>query len=139
MITNYEDIVALVNQFDPTDYGRTRNFKNGAVSRLSPFISRGVISTRFVYDTLSERFGDLAPFEKFIQELAWRDHWQRIWQQTEVDHDFKRAQEDVIFHGFPKRVLDADLGIRAIDHGINELYASGYMHNHIFIRQMRNI
>ena len=131
MVTIYEEIVAIVDQFDPSNYGHSRNFKSGSVSRLSPYISRGVISTRFVFDTLSKKFGDLAPFEKFIQELAWRDHWQLIWQQTEVDHDLKRAQEDVKFHEFPIKVKDADLGIIAIDDGINELYDTGYMHNHL--------
>ena len=131
MVTKYEEIVALVSQFDPSDYGSTRNFKDGTVSRFSPYISRGVISTKFVYNTLSERFRDLASCEKFIQELAWRDYWQRIWQRTEVDCDLVRAQEDVKFHGFPRKIIDADLGIRAIDDGINELYKTGYMHNHM--------
>lgn len=120
-----------MHEFDPTDYGRTRNFKNGAVSKLSPYISRGVISTRFVYNVLRDRFGDLGPFEKFLQELAWRDHWQRIWQQSDVDHDMKREQEDVLFYGFPSKMLSSELGIQAIDEGLKELYDTGYIHNHM--------
>ena len=131
MVTSYDEILYTVREFDPTNYGRTRNFKNGSVSRLSAYISRGVISTRFVYDILKEKYSDLSRYEKFIQELTWRDHWQRIWQQTIVDHEIKRPQEDVKFRGFPKSILEAQLGVTAIDRGVEELYGSGYMHNHM--------
>jgi deoxyribodipyrimidine photo-lyase len=121
----------MVDSFDPSAYGRTRNFKNGSVSKLSPYISRGVISTRFVFESLKQRYGNLAPFEKFIQELAWRDHWQRSWQMTNVDSDLKRKQEDVAFYGFPERIFNGEIGIDAIDEGVRELYEKGYVHNHM--------
>ena len=95
----------MVNEFDPSRYAFTRNYKNGTVSRLSPYISRGVISTRFIYDNLKIRFDDLRPLEKFVQELAWRDYWQRVWQENIIDEDLKRPQPDIECFEMPEAIL----------------------------------
>ena len=131
LVTNYDDIVQLVHTFDPKRYGATRNYKSGAVSRLSPYISRGVISTRFVYEILVERFGDIRPVEKFVQELAWRDYWQRVWQVMNIDEDVKRPQDNISHFEMPETVIKAQTGIEAVDQSIEELYETGYMHNHM--------
>ena len=115
----------------PREYGKTRNFQWGSVSRLSPYISRGVISTRFVYDNLVERFKDLRPFEKFVQELAWRDYWQRVWQQHDIDEDIRQPQDSISHFEMPKAIIDGQTGIEVVDSAIKELYDTGYMHNHM--------
>ena len=48
--TKYTDILNAIDVIDPINYAKTRNFKNGKVTRLSPYISRGIISTRFIYN-----------------------------------------------------------------------------------------
>ena len=53
--TKLEDILAQVEGIDPIRYAKSRNFKDGAVTRLSPYISRGVISTKYVFDSLMKR------------------------------------------------------------------------------------
>lgn len=42
----YDDILAKIKSIDPIAYGETRNFSDGALTHLSPYISRGVISTQ---------------------------------------------------------------------------------------------
>jgi deoxyribodipyrimidine photo-lyase len=39
--TNYQEILAKIDAIDPVSYGQTRNYLNGAVTHLSPYISRG--------------------------------------------------------------------------------------------------
>tara|TARA_B100000475_G_C14905140_1_gene276406 strand:+ start:531 stop:755 length:225 start_codon:yes stop_codon:yes gene_type:complete len=68
--TKYTDILNTIDVIDPINYAKTRNFKNGKVTRLSPYISRGIISTRFIYDKLVEKGYNLKKCEKFIQELV---------------------------------------------------------------------
>ena len=46
--TSYDALLEKVDQIDPMAYGKTRNFIDGAVTCLSPYISRGVISTQQV-------------------------------------------------------------------------------------------
>ena len=47
-VTSPAEILKLVDSIDPIRYGNTRNYGNGAVTKLSPYISRGVISTKQV-------------------------------------------------------------------------------------------
>ena len=131
MVTHIDAIRKKLNAFDPSSYSATRNFKKGDVSYLSPYISRGVLSTRKVYDNLVERFGNIRPFEKFIQELAWRDYWQRVWQVSNIDEDLKQPQSQISHFEMPLAVLQAETGIEAVDEAIKELYETGYMHNHM--------
>ena len=52
MITKYTDILKRIDLINPLEYARTRNFIDGSVSMLSPFISRGVISTKQDFQNL---------------------------------------------------------------------------------------
>ncbi len=131
--TDFEEILDQVELIDPVAYGKTRNFIDGAVTRLSPYISRGVISTKYVLHRTLERGFHPAKIEKFIQELAWRDYWQQNWiaKGNDINRDLRRIQSPVSNHGMPTSVLDADTGVEGIDNGIQELYETGYMHNHV--------
>ncbi len=131
--TNYQAILERIDSFDPLAYAKSRNYANGAVSRLSPYISRGVVSTRVVYERLLKRGIKLYQMEKFVQELAWRDFWQKQWQYhgTAINQDLRQAQHDVCDYGLPMAIHQANTGIEAIDHAIEELYTTGYMHNHL--------
>ena len=53
--TTYSEILQRIRHIDPIRYGINRNYINGAVSHLSPYISRGVISTKFVFSEIINR------------------------------------------------------------------------------------
>ncbi len=131
--TSYSEILARIEQIDPIKYGRTRNFIDGAVTYLSPYISRGVISTSFVFERLLNRGFHPSPIEKMIQELAWRDYWQQLWiaKGDEINTDFKNTQKEVFHHQMPIALLEAKIGIDAIDEAILNFYETGYLHNHL--------
>jgi len=131
--TKYDEILKKVDSINPVKYSVTRNFKNGHVTKLSPYISRGVISTRFIYENLVEKGFNLKKCEKFIQELAWRDFWQQIWvaKGSLINEDLKRPQEDVNDYKISESLVQAKTGINSVDDEINNLYDNGYMHNHM--------
>jgi len=131
--TKYDDILNKIDSIDPIKYASTRNFKNGHVTKLSPYISRGVISTRFIYEKLVDKGFNLRKCEKFIQELAWRDFWQQIWvnKGDYINSDLKRPQEDVNDFKIAKSLLEKKTGINSIDEALNNLNKYGYMHNHM--------
>ena len=131
--TKYDEILKKVDSINPVKYAVTRNFKNGHVTKLSPYISRGVISTRFIYEKLVEKGFNLKKCEKFIQELAWRDFWQQIWVAKGflINEDLKRPQEDVNDYKISESLVQAKTGINSVDDEINNLYDNGYMHNHM--------
>jgi deoxyribodipyrimidine photo-lyase len=131
--TDYEQILERIESVDPVKYGRTRNFQDGAVTRLSPYISRGMISTKQVMENVLARGYSLSSIEKFIQELAWRDYWQQVWiaKGDAINDDLRHPQPDVRNCEIATAISKAQTGIEAIDAGITELYHSGYMHNHM--------
>ena len=129
----YSDIINRIKSFNPNKYATTRNFINGSVSYLSPYISRGVISTKFILKILLDNNYNPVHIEKFIQELAWRDYWQQVWvtKGNLINTDLKHNQFPVTNNLLPKAIFDASTGITAIDESILKLYDIGYMHNHL--------
>ena len=119
--TNFEDILKKIESADPVEYSYNRNYVDGSVSRLSPYISRGVISTRFVYEKLISKGYDFVKIEKFIQELCWRDYWQLIWVEKgdEINKDLKQDQTNVENYKMPISILNAKTGVYAIDKSID--------------------
>ena len=128
--TDYQAILKHVDDIDPLRYGKTRNYIDGAVTYLSPYISRGVISTKFVLDRVLKKGYKISEMESFVKELCWRDYFQRVAQEKDVNVDIKQPQVKVTNHGIPSRILSAETGIEGIDAAIQGLYETGYMHNH---------
>ncbi|MGB5666548.1 MAG: FAD-binding domain-containing protein [Maribacter sp.] len=131
--TAYKEIKQRINNIDPIKYGKTRNFIDGAVTYLSPYISRGVISTNQIFSEILKRGYHLETIEKFIQELAWRDYWQQIWisKGDAINADLKNRQNPISNTSIPKAIVNARTGIEAIDTAINTFYNTGYLHNHL--------
>ncbi|MBI0399947.1 deoxyribodipyrimidine photolyase [Cyclobacterium marinum] len=131
--TDIEAIRKRITAIDPVRYAQSRNYGDGAVTRLSPYISRGVISTRQVYEHIISLERAEENSEKLIQELAWRDYWQQVWiAKGEAIHtDLKQEQKPVSNYQVPKAIVEASTGIEVVDEAIRELYETGYMHNHM--------
>jgi deoxyribodipyrimidine photo-lyase len=124
-----------LNQFDAIQYEGSRNFLDGEVSGLSPYIRHGVLTLAEVRESIAGKFG-LNRLSKFVQELAWRDYWQRlyfqlgdgIWQDREENKTgidascYSAVMPDDIAHG--------QTGLACIDAFRNDLTANGYLHNH---------
>jgi deoxyribodipyrimidine photo-lyase len=130
--TDYRSILERVQNIDPVKYARTRNFIDGDVTYLSPYISRGVISLRQVARHVLQAHQP-HQIEKFLQELAWREYWQRVWQSMgeKIFTDIKQGQQDVAHRTMVAAIENASTGIEAIDTHIKLLYHTGYMHNHL--------
>jgi deoxyribodipyrimidine photo-lyase len=131
--TGYREILALIDQIDPIAYGKTRNYIDGAVTKLSPYISRGIISTKMVAQAVLQKGYHPQQIESFLKELAWRDYFQQVWMAKgdEIDEDLKQSQPNVDNHQMLAAITDHQTGIIAIDEAIKALYNNGYMHNHV--------
>ena len=115
---------------DPSRYAQTRNHLRGAVSRLSPYLTHGLVSVPDVLEATRASSG------KFEQELAWREFFQLV-------HDREgRAIFEDRFGPQPRRAPDASqwrlpaalvegrTGIAALDDAVCALVETGYVHNH---------
>ncbi|MBJ2174405.1 deoxyribodipyrimidine photolyase [Aureibaculum sp. A20] len=131
--TTYADILQRVRTIDPVAYGATRNYTNGSVSYLSPYISRGIISTKKILSETLNRGYEPNQIEKFIQELAWREYWQHVWiaKKEGINQDLKHQQNPVANTSMAAAIINAQTGIEAVDQGIRNFYKTGYIHNHV--------
>jgi deoxyribodipyrimidine photo-lyase len=131
--TDYQSIIERVKHINPSKYAQTRNYLNGQVTYLAPYISRGVISLKQIVDEIIQKGYPFQVCEKLIQELAWREYYQRVWQSKRnlIWEDLKQVQQEVIHHKMIASVQNAQTGIESIDHQITNFYTTGYLHNHI--------
>ncbi|MGF1925085.1 MAG: FAD-binding domain-containing protein, partial [Bacteroidia bacterium] len=127
---DYPSIMQRLDAIDPLVYAKTRNYVNGAVTYLSPYISRGVISTKQVLAHALAKGYQIKEIESFVKELCWRDYFQRVAQQKDISQDLRQAQYPVSNYEIPTAVVSASTGVEGIDQAIKQLYQTGYMHNH---------
>lgn len=124
-----------LKSIDAASYSKTRNHLNGAVTELSPFIRHGVISANEVRNHVLEHFSK-GTSERFLQQLAWRDYWQRLYRQNPdwIWHDVEpyktgfgpQDYADIL----PEDIETATTGLAALDYFLRQLIETGWVHNH---------
>lgn len=131
--TDLPSILERVELIAPYEYARNRNFHDGAVTQLSPYISRGVISTAYVMQRALDKGYDFKKAEKFMQELAWRDYWQVQWLHMgdSINQDLRYPQQRCSNDKIPLAIVEANTGIKSVDKAIKNFLQTGYMHNHM--------
>jgi deoxyribodipyrimidine photo-lyase len=116
---------------DPRAYARTRNHLRGAVSRLSPYLTHGLVS---VPDVLAIVAPDAAA--KFAQELAWREFFQLVHEREGraifTDRFGPQPHRSAAAHPrrLPAAIVEGRTGIEALDDAVRALVDDGYVHNH---------
>jgi deoxyribodipyrimidine photo-lyase len=126
----YSQLVQYISGIDTNQYAQRRNYLGGS-TQLSEYITRGAISLPVVRAILLENNPNAAD-SKLINELAWREYWQLVWQVRGAGiFDYIRPIERQLRPGIPQAVLDANTGIAVLDRGIQELLQTGYIHNHL--------
>lgn len=119
--------------FDARSYASQRNYVvGGNVSHLAPYIRHGCLTLAEVRDDVLRRFGPQAG-HKFIAELAWRFFWHTVYARigdgvyTEQERPkYNRPRDKAL----PDDVAAAQTGLACIDRSLQDLYSTGYMHNH---------
>ena len=124
----------LLQTIKPERYAATRNHLNGAVTRLSAYLRHGVLTLAEVRRLALQRAG--AKAEKLVQELAWREYWQRVyarigdgvWKDCE---SYKTGWRPVDYQPeLPADIAEGATGLRCMDSFAEELRTTGYLHNH---------
>lgn len=126
-----------LQQVKPVSYAKTRNFLTGDVTKLSPYIRYGVLSLREIRDYVLDKVQNRDDATKLINELSWRDYWQRlyaklgddIWQDQE---EYKTGYTTAEYAAeLPQDIQEGSTGLVCIDHFSQELRETGYLHNHM--------
>lgn len=126
---------AKCERINPSAYARTRNYAQGAVTHLSPYIRHGILSDVELYQYLIDHH-ELNQCEKLLQQVSWRAFFhtmhrqapELIWTSRESyktgfsESDYAATLADDIALG--------QTGVRLIDQLIKQLITTGYLHNH---------
>ena len=132
----YQAARNALTKIDPKRYLSTRNYLDGEVTRLSPYLRHGVLSLAEVRNHALGNVRNPRDAAKLINELGWRDYFQRvyrtvgdrIWQDMEPYKTGFAA--DSYAPALPNDLLAGETGEPAIDAFVQELYETGYLHNH---------
>ena len=123
-----------LRDYDAARYGKSRNFLDAPVSRLSMYLRHGMLNTLEVRDHLRERYAhDPRAVEEFLRQLSWRDFFDKA-----LDYYGAAFQDDVepAKHQVPRREpLPPDIeagrtGLPCMDGILSDLFGGGYLHNH---------
>jgi len=139
---------AALAAIDPARYGASRNHLDGAVTGLSPWIRHGVLTLADVrqavfswlddhgYNTPERRSEGQRLAGRLINELGWRDYWQRLWQVLgdAIWHDLEPPKTGHAAHHYspelPADLTEARTGLACIDGFSTQLQEQGWLHNH---------
>ena len=117
----------------PSDYARTRNALDGAVTGLSPYITHGYIDLPEVAAGVGTNHR-IDPQHKLMFELGWREFFRHVWQHRGnavlSSLHVGPLPDDNYSRELPLDVREARTGVPAIDTAVHTLYATGYLHNH---------
>jgi deoxyribodipyrimidine photo-lyase len=126
----------VLRKVKPQAYERSRNFLNGEVTRLSPYLRHGVLTLAEVRDFALVQVMRSDEAGKFISELGWRDYWQRlyvqlgdgIWKDREAYKTGFAASH--YKNELPQALLEGTTSLACMDSFSRELHETGYLHNH---------
>ena len=124
---------ARLDAVDPQAYARSRNHIDGAVTRLSPYLTHGIITLPEAYQRINART-PLEPQGKLVFEFGWREYHHHVWAHLgeRIQQSLHTGLHDDASYAtqVPEDVRQAATGIPAIDEAVRTLYATGYLHNH---------
>lgn len=119
-----------LNSIDVASYKRNHDFINGSVSKLSPYLRHGCLTLKEASDSLREKEG--IESERFVQELARRDYWRRVWYQEgeKVFNNLEPSKVRIGDNPMPDYVRQMITGLPCMDAFVRDLTQDGYVHHH---------
>lgn len=117
-------------ELDVETYEKNRNFINGSVSKLSPYLRHGCITSKEILTDVYHRYGRKA--NKFIAELAYRTYWRENWYRhgDAIFSDMEAPKVAIGGNPLPRFVKQGITGLPCMDEVVRELSNEGYVHNH---------
>jgi len=130
-----DELLRRLEALQPENYGKTRNYITGDVTNLSPFIRHGLINLTDVRDKVMSMV-KVRDGEKLIQQMAWREYWQRLYRQrpeiiwNDAESYKTGYTADDYADELPEDIVRGQTGVACIDGFITQLLEQGTMHNH---------
>ena len=120
----------------PSAYEQSRNYLAGDVTRLSAYLRHGVLTLAEVRDFALKQVSDAAQAGKLVNELAWRDYWQRLYVELRENiwHNREPYKTGLSASAYaeqlPEELVLAETTLVCMDSFSRDLQMTGYLHNH---------
>jgi len=125
--------LARLQSFHLEKYGKERNFLDGEVSRLSPYISRGCLDLEELRQWALKQPRSKS-VDVFVSELAWRAFFHLVYKEEgdRILNDLESPKVPMNWHqrSLPEDIAHGTTGIPSMDTLIQILKETGYLHNH---------
>ena len=128
----HTELLEYIKSFDAIKYGKSRNYINGNVSFLSPYITHGVITTKEVIKIVLARY-TLEQCENFLKELLRREYFLQVhyrkWDAIFSDMEPSKTnipKLDIL----SQKIIDWETDSKWINEIVNKLKNTWYLHNH---------
>jgi deoxyribodipyrimidine photo-lyase len=114
----------------PALYEKTRNYLNGEVTQLSPYLRHGCISLSEAI--IFTKYKSASGNDKLLFEFAWRDYWRHIWYKTgeRIHSEMEPPKVKLGRNPLPRAITESQTKLPCIDGFIDTLKETGYLHNH---------
>ncbi|TSA56854.1 MAG: DNA photolyase [Methylophilaceae bacterium] len=114
----------------PELYGKTRNYLNGEVTQLSPYLRYGCISLSEAI--IFTKYKSASGSDKLLFEFAWRDYWRHIWYKTgeRIHSEMEPPKVKLGRNPLPSAITELQTKLPCMDEFIETLKETGYLHNH---------
>ena len=124
------EAIKRLNSINLDAYKRNRDFLNGAVTKLSPYFRHGCLTLKEAADSVISRFG--LESEKFVNELARRDYWRRVWysEGNGIFNNLEEPKVPISDRPMPDYVRQMITGLPCMDAFVRDLIQDGYVHQH---------
>ncbi len=132
----HDSAINKLSEIDPKNYAKTRNYVDGDVTYLSPYLRHGVLSLAEVRDYALNVVNHEGDAEKLLNELGWRDYFQRRYAQIggsiwEDQENYKTGfVAEAYSDDLPDDIENGETGMVCVDSFRNQLHETGYLHNH---------
>jgi deoxyribodipyrimidine photo-lyase len=119
-----------LSSIKPERYEKSRNYLNGEVTYLSPYLRHGCISLAEAITFAQEK--STRGNDKLLFEFAWRDYWRHIWYLSgdRIHSEMEAPKVELKRNPLPPLVTEANTKLPCIDHFVRTLQETGYLHNH---------
>ncbi|CEN55685.1 FAD-binding domain-containing protein [Candidatus Methylopumilus turicensis] len=119
-----------LSNIKPERYEKSRNYLNGEVTYLSPYLRHGCISLAEAITFAQEK--STRGNDKLLFEFAWRDYWRQIWYHAgdRIHSEMEAPKVELKRNSLPRIVSEGNTKLPCIDHFVNTLRETGYLHNH---------
>lgn len=133
MLPSRNAALERIARVHPSDYARTRNHLEGAVTGLSPYVTHGIVTLHEVLEGVLAQ--EALPVQhKLVFELGWREFFRHAWrhsgdqifQSLHTGPQIETAYDPVL----PVDIREGRTGVPVIDEAVRTLYATGTLHNH---------